>query len=128
MTASEVAVRYSYSLLSRRYRPSQAKVRSTTHRRGATANGDTIGGVAPGGSQRRCRPPSLRDTTWKAMPRRWWAQSRNGPGEPPAVQPPQQCHGAVAVAHVGGGHLDLADQAEGVDQQVALAAVEPLGA
>jgi len=29
---------------------------------------------------------------------------------------------------VGGDHLDLADQAEGVDQQVALAALKPLGA
>ena len=34
----------------------------------------------------------------------------------------------AAVADVGGGHLDLADQAEGVDQQVALAALKPLGA
>jgi hypothetical protein len=33
-----------------------------------------------------------------------------------------------AAADVGGGHLDLADQAEGVDQQVALAALKPLGA
>jgi hypothetical protein len=47
-------------------------------------------------------------------------------GIPPSVQPPQQRHRAVAVADVGGGHLDLADQAEGVDQQVALAAVELL--
>ena len=36
--------------------------------------------------------------------------------------------GAIAVADVGRGHLDLADQAEGVDQQVALAAVDLLGA
>jgi hypothetical protein len=50
------------------------------------------------------------------------------PGESPAVQPPQQRHGAVAVADIGGRHLDLADQPEGVDQQVALAAVELLGA
>ena len=49
------------------------------------------------------------------------------PGKPPAVQAPEQRHRAVAVANVGRGHLDLADQAEGVDQQVALAAVDPLG-
>jgi hypothetical protein len=34
----------------------------------------------------------------------------------------------VAVAAAGGGHLDLADQAEGVDQRVALAALKPFGA
>ena len=50
------------------------------------------------------------------------------PGEAAPVQVPEQLGGAVAVADVGGGHLDLADQAEGVDQQVALAAVDPLGA
>jgi hypothetical protein len=55
------------------------KVRSTTHRRGTTANDYTIGGLAPGGSQRRWRPPSWRDTTWKLRPRRWWAQSSKGP-------------------------------------------------
>jgi hypothetical protein len=44
--------------------------------------------------------------------RRWRVQSRKG----------------AAVADVGGGHLDLADQAEGVDQRVALAALKPLGA
>jgi hypothetical protein len=66
------------------------------------------------------------------MPRRWWAQSKEGaavaaidpavsqPGEPTPVQPAQQPHGAVAVAHISRAHLDLADQAEGVDQQVAL--------
>ena len=31
------------------------------------------------------------------------------PGEPAAVQPPEQGGGAVAVADVGGGHLDLDD-------------------
>jgi hypothetical protein len=50
------------------------------------------------------------------------------PGEPPPVKPPEQRHGAVAVPDIGGGHLDLADQPEGVDQQVALAAVDLLGA
>ena len=49
-------------------------------------------------------------------------------GEPPPVQPPQQLHGAIAVAHIGGCHVHLDHQAEAVDQQVALAAVDPLGA
>ena len=47
---------------------------------------------------------------------------------PPPVQPPQQLHGAIAVAHIGGRHVHLDHQAEAVDQQVALAAVDPLGA
>jgi hypothetical protein len=50
------------------------------------------------------------------------------PGEPAPIQAPEQLGGAVAVAHISGGYLDLADQAEGVDQQVALEAVELLGA
>jgi hypothetical protein len=52
-----------------------------------------------------------------------------------AARPGRRSSGAAravqkgaAVAHIGGGHLDLADQAEGVDQQVALAAVDLLGA
>jgi hypothetical protein len=44
-------------------RSGSTKVRSTTHLRGTTANGDTIGGVAPGGSQRRRRSLSWRYTT-----------------------------------------------------------------
>jgi hypothetical protein len=40
-------------------------------------------------------------------------------GEPAAVQPPQQLHGAIAVAHIGGRHMHLDHQAEAVDQQVA---------
>jgi hypothetical protein len=50
------------------------------------------------------------------------------PGEPAAVQPPQQPGGAVAVADIGRGDVDLADQPQGVDQQVALAATYLLGA
>ena len=118
---------------------SQAKVRSTTHRRGTTAKGDTIGGVAPGGSQRRCRPPSWRDTTWKLMPALLGPVEEGAavaaidpavpqPRKPASVQAPEQLGGAVAVTHIGGGHTDLADQPEGVDQQVALAAIDLLGA
>jgi hypothetical protein len=47
-------------------------------------------------------------------------------GDAPALACPVQK--GAAVADVGGGHLDLTDQAEGVDQQVALAALKPLGA
>jgi len=42
-------------------------------------------------------------------------------GDAPALVRPVQK--GAAVADVGGGHLDLADQAEGVDQQVALDAL-----
>jgi hypothetical protein len=50
-----------------------------------TANDDTIGGVAPGGSQRGLCPPSWCYMTWKVMPRRWRVQSRKGPRSPTLV-------------------------------------------
>ena len=49
-------------------------------------------------------------------------------GEAPPVQAAQQPASAVTVADIGGGDVGLADQPEGVDQQVPLTAVEPLGA
>ena len=96
-------------LLSRRNRLSQAKVRSTTTAAGPPRT-TTIGGVAPGGSQRGLCPPSLHDLE----------------GHAPALACPVQK--GPRSPDVGGDHLDLADQAEGVDQQVALAALMPLGA
>jgi hypothetical protein len=49
------------------------------------------------------------------------------PRKPPPVQAAQQPHRAVAVADIGRGDPGLADQPQRVDQQVALAAVQPLG-
>jgi hypothetical protein len=46
--------------------------------------------------------------------------------EPALVEAPEQLGGAVAVADVGGRHRHFADQPEGVDQQVALAALSRL--
>jgi cytochrome c-type biogenesis protein CcmH/NrfF len=45
-----------------------------------------------------------------------------------SVEASQQLGRAIAVADVSGGHVHGQQQAEGVDQQVALAAVELLGA
>jgi hypothetical protein len=45
----------------------------------------------------------------------------------PPVQPPQQRHGTITVTDVGACHVH-GQQPKGVDQQVPLAAVEPLGA
>jgi hypothetical protein len=50
------------------------------------------------------------------------------PGEPPPVQPAKQPDRAGAVADIGGGDVRLADQPQGVDQQVPLAPVQLLGA
>src|SRR6266851_4816066 len=51
MSASLVAQRRSYSLLSRRCWPCQANVLSTTHRRGSTRN--PVGGIQPDMPQAR---------------------------------------------------------------------------
>jgi len=124
-------------LLSRRYRPSQAKVRSTTDRR---HHGEGRHDRWSGAGREPAPPPAaivaLHDLERNAAALVGPIQERAAvaaigpavPGEPAAVQPPEQLQGAVAVADVGGGHPDLADQAAGVDQQVALAAVDPLGA
>ena len=115
----------SSSLLSRRLRPSQAKVRSTTHRRGRTRNP-----VVPGRSRRprddhdRPRPDRLR-------PRheaRLVPLVDPDPAEPgePFQRPAQHELAAVAFLDIRRVHDHGQQHAHRIDQDVALPAVYAL--
>ena len=79
--ASPVSHRPSWSLASRRWRPSQAKGRSTTQRRGSSRNpfGRGSGGGAPAGSQTWRTPASGCCTTSTRQPNSDATQASNSP-------------------------------------------------
>ena len=93
----------------------QAKVRSMTQRVGCTPGVgalDDLDGTRGGGGNAR---PLVADVGEDAF------EEREAQGDPVKDQ-----RRAVAILHAGGMHLDAQHQAEGVGDQVALAALDPL--
>src|SRR3954449_11396155 len=117
--ALELSIVFSQSLARRRHRPSQASVRSTTHRRGNTSFG-RVGSLddldrpvtlpLEGVAQFAARKASIGEDV--AQP---WK---------PVADGLEQRRGSVAILHIGRMNQDEEHQPERVSDDVALAAVD----
>ena len=121
--ASAEATDFSQSLASLRQRPSQAKVRSTTHRRGSTSKPLAVSERV---TTSIVHAPNRRERAAQFRPR--IATVGEDVAEPRARPADRGEDGrrAVAVLHVGGMHDQAEQQTDGVDDGVALAPVDLL--
>ena len=121
--ASALTARFSKSLASRRQRPSHANVLSTIQRLGGRRH-ETRGTVAPYDLQPPASGPGHRLGGRLALIRAIGEDDPNEREQPAGGA--QERHGPVPVLNVGGMDGGAQQQAQGVDQEVALLALDLL--